>query len=405
MKDQAEQNVFRITPDLPCAVTHTRPGIDQIGWVGANANPHPVGNAPCHSQGFWPLGCNPNRHRVRAIQARSAQGTYVQTVTGKQRTCGSSGVFQRLHRGGGQAVETHRRVADAERAAGDEARVEEAGGFGERQEVAPIERTRQAFAVQDGIVAQVPAMPDCSLVGQNLLKTFPVIEHLQGIFVYFGNPSKPEPVAFELPYEMTSEDWGGFLVSARWKVNQQYIWDNLNDPMHALALHGGTFTHVVSEVSDQVDVADTDCGFLLRRVTGSTTSFETMEYVDSGAQFWRFDVNYPAAAGPGGMLRIVCFVTPIDENQSVINFWRLREVSGWRRDLWYFLYKAKLEDFSWQVLEQDREILELMPPWPPQENLYQHDMGVTRMRRLARREAEAQVRAQISALEEPVAAS
>ena len=257
----------------------------------------------------------------------------------------------------------------------------------------------------DGIVARVPAMPDCSLVGQNLLKTFPVIEHLQGIFVYFGNPSKPEPVAFELPYEMTSEDWGGFLVSAHWKVNQQYIWDNLNDPMHALALHGGTFTHVVSEVSDQVDVADTDCGFLLRRVTGSTTSFETMEYVDSGAQFWRFDVNYPAAAGPGGMLRIVCFVTPIDEHQSVINFWRLREVSGWRRDLWYFLYKAKLEDFSWQVLEQDREILELMPPWPPRENLYQHDMGVTRMRRLARREAEAQVRAQISALEEPVAAS
>ena len=49
----------------------------------------------------------------------------------------------------------HRLVADAERTAGDEARVEEAGGFGERQEVAPIERTRQAFAVQDGIVAQV----------------------------------------------------------------------------------------------------------------------------------------------------------------------------------------------------------------------------------------------------------
>ena len=247
--------------------------------------------------------------------------------------------------------------------------------------------------VGDGTVARVPALPDCALVGERLIKTHPVIEHLQGIFAYFGDDAEPGPIDFDLPYEMTSEEWGGFLVSARWDVNQQYIWDNLNDPMHALALHGGTFTHMVSDVSDRVDVMETADGFLLRRVTGATTSFETMEYVDAGAQYWRFDVNYPPAAGPGGMLRIVCFVTPIDENASVINFWRLRKVSGWQRDLWYFLYQAKLEEYSWQVLEQDREILELMPPWPPKENLYQHDMGVTRMRRLARREAEAQVRA------------
>ena len=49
----------------------------------------------------------------------------------------------------------HRLVADAERATGDEARVEEAGGFGERQEVAPVKRARQALAMQNRIVAQV----------------------------------------------------------------------------------------------------------------------------------------------------------------------------------------------------------------------------------------------------------
>jgi hypothetical protein len=99
----------------------------------------------------------------------------------------------------------------------------------------------------------------------------------------------------------------------------------------------------------------------------------------------------------------VCFVTPIDANSTIINFWRMRTVTGWQRDLWYFLYKAKLEEFAWQVLEQDREILEDMPPWPPQENLHQHDLGVSRMRRMMRREAEAQIR-ELEAAAQPAAA-
>jgi len=34
-----------------------------------------------------------------------------------------------------------------------------------------------------------------------------------------------------------------------------------------------------------------------------------------------------------------------------------------------------------------------LPPWPPIENLYQHDVGVSRVRRKIRKEAEAQLRA------------
>ena len=66
-------------------------------------------------------------------------------------------------------------------------------------------------------------------------------------------------------------------------------------------------------------------------------------------------------------------------------------MQGWERDVWRFLYKTKLEDRHWAVLEQDREMLEAMAADADQaENLYQHDLGVVRLRRLYRNLAEEQ---------------
>jgi phenylpropionate dioxygenase-like ring-hydroxylating dioxygenase large terminal subunit len=245
----------------------------------------------------------------------------------------------------------------------------------------------------DGTVANVAISPECNLIGQKLVRGYPVVEHMEGIFAYFGDALHPEPVPFVLPYEMVEPDWGGLIVSATWRCNHQYVNDNLNDPMHAPVLHGGTFTHVVNLKPEKVVIEDLEHGFSCRRPATGGNSVEGMEFIDHSMQYWRFDVNYPPNAGPGGNLRIVCFVTPIDADNTIINFWRMRKSTGWQRDLWYFLYKVKLEEFAWQVLEQDREILEDMPPWPPKENLHQHDLGVSRMRRMMRREAEAQVKA------------
>jgi len=75
-------------------------------------------------------------------------------------------------------------------------------------------------------------------------------------------------------------------------------------------------------------------------------------------------------------------------------FWRYRRVRGWERDVWRFLYKTKLEDRHWLVLEQDREMLEATAADADQaENLYQHDLGVVRLRRLYRNLAEEQATA------------
>ncbi|GAA2654257.1 hypothetical protein GCM10009864_19220 [Streptomyces lunalinharesii] len=72
-------------------------------------------------------------------------------------------------------------------------------------------------------------------------------------------------------------------------------------------------------------------------------------------------------------------------------FWRYRRVQGWQRDTWRFLYKTLIEERHWQVLEQDRMLLEALPADADQrENPYQHDLGVVRLRRLLRAEAERQ---------------
>jgi hypothetical protein len=69
-------------------------------------------------------------------------------------------------------------------------------------------------------------------------------------------------------------------------------------------------------------------------------------------------------------------------------------VTGWERDTWRFLYKTVLEERHWKVLEQDRMMLEAMADDADQaENLYQHDLGVVRLRRLYRSLAEEQVAA------------
>ena len=75
-------------------------------------------------------------------------------------------------------------------------------------------------------------------------------------------------------------------------------------------------------------------------------------------------------------------VTPIDERQCATFFWRCRKVDGWMRDTWRFLYRNRLEARHWVVLEQDRVMLEFMEPDANRnEHLYQHDIGLVRLRR------------------------
>jgi hypothetical protein len=92
----------------------------------------------------------------------------------------------------------------------------------------------------------------------------------------------------------------------------------------------------------------------------------------------------------------VGFATPVDEHTCKVFFWRLRKVDGLARESWRFLYRAFLEERHWAVLEQDRVMLEGMPDDARRrEMLYQHDIGVSRIRQILTRAAKEQVEAEL----------
>ena len=245
----------------------------------------------------------------------------------------------------------------------------------------------------DGTVLAVPAFPECNLVGQRLVKAYPVVEHFQGIWVYIGDEAHPEPCPLTLPPELMSDEWTGLIVSNTWHCNYQYVLDNLCDIMHPPYLHGDTFNLAHGKKSDVVAVEDTDTGVIVRRKNDPTSNVNVQEYVDDTTCYTRVNVFSPPGNGPGGFVRIIATAVPIDENSCQFNTWRLRNVAGWQGAMFRFMFNMLYEKHLWEVIEQDREMLEALPPWPPVENLYQHDVGVSRVRRVIRKQAEAQVRA------------
>jgi hypothetical protein len=106
----------------------------------------------------------------------------------------------------------------------------------------------------------------------------------------------------------------------------------------------------------------------------------------------RLEIPYPKTGGPGGNFAIIGCLTPITPELMAVFFWRCRKVSGWQRNTWRFLYRNRLEARHWAVLEQDRVMMEQMEPNANQrEHLYQHDMGLVRLRRHLRRLAQEQL--------------
>jgi hypothetical protein len=98
-------------------------------------------------------------------------------------------------------------------------------------------------------------------------------------------------------------------------------------------------------------------------------------------------------------MRIVGYVLPVTATTCKVFFWRMRKVEGLARESWRFLYRAKLEANHWAVLEQDRVMLEGMPDDArKREMLYQHDLGISRIRQILTRAAKQQIEAEVAAV-------
>ncbi len=244
----------------------------------------------------------------------------------------------------------------------------------------------------DGTVLAVPGQPGCPLEGKKAVRTYPACEIAGAIFAWFGDALHETAAAFDPPPELAGEEYRHFLCYADWNAPWRYVYDNLMDPMHGTFLHANSHTMYQGETQAVFATRDTPKGFFFEKTGQRDVNFDWSELADDGALYVRLEIPYPATGGPGGNFGIVSIVTPIDETNSAAFFWRVRKVSGWQRDVWRFLYKTMLEPRHWQVLEQDREMLDGIGPGLEKfEMLYQHDAGVIRLRRYLAREARAQL--------------
>ncbi len=246
----------------------------------------------------------------------------------------------------------------------------------------------------DGTVRKVPAVNNCPLEGQRAVRSYPVKEERGAIFVYFGDELHAEPCPLELPEELSSPEYGAILCFAKWKCNYRYAIDNVMDPMHGAYLHAVSHSMAHGEKSAHMQIRKTPTGLAFEKTGQRDVNFDWVEFGESGAMWLRLSIPYRASAGPGGSFGIVGFVTPVDEDNCLVFFWRTRKCQGWVRDAWQFMYRTKLEGLHWAVLEQDRFILENMAPDARGgEFLYQHDTGLARVRRVLQKHAEEQLQA------------
>jgi phenylpropionate dioxygenase-like ring-hydroxylating dioxygenase large terminal subunit len=243
----------------------------------------------------------------------------------------------------------------------------------------------------DGTVVSVPGLPGCNLEGKRLAQSLPIREHAGAVLAYFGDELHPEPCELTLPDPLCDPEISAILCHAEWNVSWRFAVENVLDPMHGSFLHRRSHSMYQGDTSAKFRIRETARGFFFEKTEQSGLNFDWVEFCQTGVDWVDLQIPYPPSAGPGGPFGIVGMVTPIDEGRCAVFFWRYRKVSGWQRNVWRFLYRTCIEERHWEVLEQDRRMLEKMAvDADARENLYQHDLGLVRIRRLFKAEAEAQ---------------
>ena len=249
-----------------------------------------------------------------------------------------------------------------------------------------------------GRMAAIPAIGRCTAEARSRNKVYPAVERAGAVFLWFGAEGASEIAPLDLPEELSDPAWASILCTAHWKCNYRYAAENVMDPMHGAYLHAQSHSMAEGAKSATMRARATQHGFVFEKTDQSGVNFDWTEFGATGAHWQRLSIPYRQAAGPGGPFGIVGMVTPVDETSCRVFFWRCRKVSGWVRDTWKFLYRARLEALHWDVLEQDRIILEGMADDArEQEALYAHDAGLVRLRRVMEAEALRQVRGEDAA--------
>lgn len=245
----------------------------------------------------------------------------------------------------------------------------------------------------NGVVVAVPPVHSCPMVGQKAIVGYPVREAAGAVFLYFSNGVSDEVPELELPEPLVSDEWSGFIHAADWNCHYTLPLENRLDPMHAPYLHAVSFTLGYGVKQSLLQLTETPTGYVIERDNQRGVNIDRTEVIyKPGSNFWIWtDIPYPKQAG-GNFFRILSHITPIDRERTYFWVFRLQKSSGWRRDMWRFLYKNRLEKRHLDVLDQDQDILQDIPAdVRKRETLIQSDVGIARMRRMMQKEAEAQI--------------
>lgn len=242
-----------------------------------------------------------------------------------------------------------------------------------------------------GTVLSVPGMPGCALEGKQATVSLQVVEACDAVFAFIPLTEDDEPTPFELPARLADEDNSWFLNYAEWAGPWRFYMDNVLDPMHGAFLHRDSHSMFGGDTSARFRIRETGHGFFFEKTDQRGMNFDWVEFTRGSTDHVDLEIPYAAHAGPGGPFGIVGMVCPIDEQNSAIFHWRTRRVQGWEREVWRFLFRTRLESDHWRVLEQDRAVLEMLAEdADADEHLYQHDLGVARIRRMYKADAKEQ---------------
>ena len=246
----------------------------------------------------------------------------------------------------------------------------------------------------DGIVTRVPASPGCTLEGSRAARSFHVQDAHGVIWLYNATDFVALPPPLNLPLELTGGEYSHFLCYTEWRGDYRYVMDNVMDPMHGTFLHKQSHSMADGDIHAKFVLRKTDHGFVFEKDGQRDVNFDWTEWGDTGVHWMRLEIPYPKTGGPGGNFIIVGSYTPIAPNLAAVFHWRCRKIDGWQRNVWRFLYRNRLEARHWTVLEQDRVMLEAMEPEANQrEHLYEHDVGLSRLRRHLQSLAQKQIAA------------
>lgn len=244
----------------------------------------------------------------------------------------------------------------------------------------------------DGVVTKVPGSPGCALEGSRPTRVFHATEAAGAIFLYNSiDPHLDHPPELVLPEQLTDDQFSHFLCYVEWKGDYRYIADNVMDPAHGSFLHRKSHSMAEGEAVADFVTNETDTGYIFAKEGQTGVNFDWTEFGDTNVMWMRLEIPYPPTGGPHAKFGIVGMYTPAGENLTSVFFWRICRVDGWQRDVWRFLYRNRLEARHWEVLEQDRSLLEIMEP-DDRENLYGHDLGLVRFRRHLRKTAQTQAK-------------